>query len=199
MNKLDLIKVIIIELVKLVKALDLFPEQPVEVNEPAPKPEPKPEPKKPNPTPNPPTVPVKPPRIQNAKRYIPWQDRKEWARRLDLVYTVWRGEREYAAILQDQKAVDRLPHSRKQIRQWMVDAQESHAKSRRLQWRIVNERHRKFKDRSQVRKDVYNEMRDEMRIHTARYASIASLWPLVKGCDSIRCKIKKGIYPGDGV
>jgi hypothetical protein len=133
-----------------------------------------------------------------AKLYVPRDRRQEWIDKLANEYSVWRGEREYSEMLEPKYkdyVAKRIAgvYTFGGIRTLMRWAQESHAKSQRLQHRIDKEIHRKFRDRSQVRKSVVNEMRDELKKRSEEYATVAALFPAVKGCDSIRCKLRKKV------
>jgi hypothetical protein len=131
----------------------------------------------------------------NAKLYVPRADRQRWIDSLDNAYSVWRGEREYAAILANAEvAFPYIKHiyTMGGIRTLARWAAESNAKSNRLQHRINKEIHRKFRDRSQVRKSVVNEMKAELEKRTAEYNEVAAAFPHVKGCDSIKCKLESG-------
>ena len=68
----------------------------------------------------------------------------------------------------------------------------------RLIHRILNEKHRFFDPsplgewhRSQVRRDVARAMHLDLNDETAIYGGIASAFPPVHGCDSIRCKVRR--------
>lgn len=161
--------------------------------------------------------PVEPPvDTNNPKLYIVWRcedppeaptcrDRFEWARSLDLAYTPHRGHRDLRSLLTeeghrylkdgDRQILDETPAELLEIIEQM---ELSHARSIRLQDRIVNQKHDPFDPRvgsdwhrSQVRKDVANAMRGRMEGETATYMALAHQFPQVPGCDTIGCKIVK--------
>jgi hypothetical protein len=130
--------------------------------------------------------------------YIPWIDRENWASRVDFAYTVWRGERDLASILTAHgrrylRGGDRelLFQDEVELRVVIEKMTEVNARGDRLAHRILTERHRFYPNRSQVRKRVANDMIAELERETAKYAEIASRFPLVAGCDAIECKIRK--------
>ena len=134
----------------------------------------------------------------NPKHYVQKDKRGEWVAKLFHAYSVWRGEREYGALLRDGNeyfkggAKELLPYTEVQIRQFMGDAIDAHARSERLQWRIENEEHRAFEDRMQVKKSKVNQMYHELLAITDQYHRVAAHFPHVRGCDSIACKLEKG-------
>jgi hypothetical protein len=134
---------------------------------------------------------------KSQKLYIPRVNRQDWIDKINNAYSVWRGEREYGALLEDTVVWDdhKWPYSRANIVQFMRSAQESNAKAQRLIYRINKEIHRNWPDRCQVRKSVANDMVEEMKLHTARYTAVSSFFPQVNGCDTMACKMKKGVYP----
>lgn len=158
--------------------------------------EPTPEPT-PTPTPEPEIVtPKSPP--PNPKHYVQQGKRGQWSEKLENAYSVWRGEREYVAILSNGREFlkggerELVPYTETEIRQFMEEAIDAGSRSERLRWRIENELHRTFEDRMQVRKAVVNQMYHELIAITDQYHRVASSFPPVHGCDSIACKLEKG-------
>jgi hypothetical protein len=142
--------------------------------------------------PDEPDIPEPPP-VKRPTDYIPWDDREEWAARVDLAYTPWRGHRDLQ-YLHDHYTDDdeqELGISRDQLKAIIVTMSEAHVEGGKLAHRINTEKHREFADRSQVRKVIANDAIKELKQLTAVYSDIASRFPDVPGCDSIRCKLKK--------
>ena len=126
--------------------------------------------------------------------YIPWGDREEWAARVFHAYTVWRGERDLGYLLRYLDFVnDALGTEigRNKLSVLMETMQDAHNRQDRLVFRIETEKHRKYANRSQVRKIVANEMIKELNMLTKEYGEIAKLIPHQPGCDSIKCRIQK--------
>lgn len=161
------------------------------------------------------TTPPEPPDPPTSRPqdYIQWTchaskprciDRFKKARELDLAYHVDRGHRDLE-YLRDRGRMFLKGGARALVdltvdKLVLVINKMAHvdARGNRLIFRIENQQHRDFDanplgdwHRSQVRVKRANAMRDELKAQTAIYGEIASSFPPVKGCDSIRCKVKK--------
>ena len=160
-----------------------------------------------------PPDPPDPPPTSRPQDYIQWTchaskptcvDRFGWSRSLDIAYSVWRGERDLAYLHNsggrylkggDRELIDMTSGELAGI----IAAMESvNARGDRTIHRIETLQHRDFDPdplapwhRSQVRKDVATEMREELEEETDNYGTIAAEFPAVEGCDSIACKVDK--------
>ncbi len=171
-------------------------------------------------TQRPTTTTVKPPPSPDPKDYIQWschaskprcKNRGVWAGELDAAYSEWRGHRDLLALLAapeflkggNRTLVDLTPVELELVIAKMKDVS---ARADKLEWRIVSERHRDFDPdplgdwhRSQVRKAVAGicalgtcgGMHGELDKQTKVYTEIASAFPDMPGCDSLRCRIGK--------
>jgi hypothetical protein len=89
-----------------------------------------------------------------ATDYIPWVERDAWALRVMFAYSEWRGDRDLGFLLARPEVVEAFGFDRAQLAA-DVDALFAYREERdTLAHRIANSKHRKFDDRSQVRKDV---------------------------------------------
>lgn len=149
------------------------------------KPEPTPEPPKPIPAPAPPPT-NKPSDGRFATMYVPWDRREDWARKVDLAYTVWRGDRDLGYLLNRPDVMSKFGINAAALRADILEMQTANADGNRLIWRIKNEMHRKFRDRSQVRKDVVNAMVDRLERLTERYNTWRNKFPFGPEYDSIQ-------------
>lgn len=140
-----------------------------------------------------PDTPPEPPPKREPSDYIPWQDGEEWASRIDLAYTPWRGHRDlqYLADNFTSDDADELGINQGQLQDIIDEMFDAHERGKRLEHRITHEQHKEFTDRSQVRKDIADEMIKELKEHSDIYYEIAARFPAVPGCDSIKCKLQK--------
>lgn len=134
------------------------------------------------------------------QNYIPWGDRADWARRVDLAYTVWRGDRDLQKIL-DRGAcylaggsLEVLDEDAAEMRALIAIMAGVRDEGDRLIWRIENAPHRFFDAgppwlRSQVRKSRADEMVDALDTQTRIHGTISARFGFVPGCDAIGCKI----------
>ncbi len=134
------------------------------------------------------------------QNYIPWGDRADWARVVDLAYTVHRGDRDLQKIL-DRGACylaggsfEILDEDAAEMRALIATMAGVRDEGDRLIWRIKNEPHRFFDAgapwlRSQVRKSRANEMIAALNAQTSIYGAISARFGDVAGCDAIGCKI----------
>lgn len=158
------------------------------------------------------TAPPEPPVSQKPQDYIQWscheskptcRDRFDWVGQVDFAYTVWRGSWDLRSLLTrgrrylkggTDELVDMTPG---ELRTVIEKMELVNARGDRLIRRITTEKHRDFDEdplaawhRSQVRKDVARGMVNELVEQTDVYTLIAGAFPLVKGCDSLRCWLK---------
>lgn len=159
------------------------------------KPEPQPEPK---PTPAPPPPPTnKPSDGRFATMYVPWDRRDEWAQKVDLAYTVWRGDRDLGYLLSRGDVMRKFGIDAAKLRADILEMQKVNAEGDTLIYRIQSEQHRKFRDRSQVRKDVVNAMVDKLNALTERYDYWRNKFPFGPEYDSIKGYIQWSDRNGD--
>lgn len=134
--------------------------------------------------------------------YIPWATRDEWARKVDLAYTVWRGDRDLQTILDfgrchlsdGSKAT--LDVDGPELEAIIAEMRDVRDEGDFLIHRIETDQHRFFDEgppwlRSQARKSRANEMVEALDEQTAIYAGISAQFGPVPGCDAIACKIGK--------
>ena len=171
-------------------------------------PDPSPSPTVPAPS-EPPTVPTPEPPAARPQNFIQWSchqskptctDRTDWAKGVDLAYTVWRGDRDLQYLLDPGRAylrggvMELVALSPGELRSVITTMREVAAKGDRLIFRILTEKHRDFDanqlgawHRCQVRKSVAVDMRGELEAQSRIYGDIAAAFPFYRGCDSIRC------------
>lgn len=159
----------------------------------------------PPPLPPPPQPPVD---TKQPKFYIQWDQRQSWADKLKYAYTEWRGHRDLLAILsigrQYLKDGDKafLDITSSELQALIIKMESVDLKGRALAWKIINVKHNKYPDRSQVRKDVVNILWKDnyydrslaLTINslmgaTAEYKRIEQQFSKIPGCDSIRCRL----------
>jgi hypothetical protein len=135
--------------------------------------------------------------------YIPWAARDDWARKVDLAYTVWRGDRDLSSILEASgrcylaggaRAI--LDEDAPALEAVIAEMAGVRDEGDAVIHRINTVKHRFFEHgdpwlRSQVTKARANEMVGALEAQTAVYGAIAGRFPQVPGCDAIRCKIER--------
>lgn len=136
-----------------------------------------------------------PPTRKQPVDYIQWDMRDDWSDRVFFAYTIWRGHRDLEYLLDNLSFVHMrglAPLVTKTSLSVLIETMAAaHERQKRLSWRIENERHRDYVDRSQVRKSVAKEMINELNMLTREYGEIAALIPFHPDCDSIKCRIMK--------
>lgn len=137
-----------------------------------------------------------PPVVRNPKDYVQWDLREEWATKIELAYTPWRGDRDLDYLLQFGSAFlkggaeEIVPLTRVELQEIVNTMVDVALSGQRLKHRVLTERHVEFLDRGQVRKSVVNDMVQELVVQSRIYGSISDLFPLSSVCDTIKCKIQ---------
>lgn len=164
---LEIVKLVPVVLPAVLEFLRLKnkPEpQPEPVPKPMPEPEPVPEPV-PEPDPTPTQIPTDP------KAYIPWKDREQWAARVEYCYSVWRGDRDLAVLVSNPDIAAEFKINLDLVLLDIKIMQEFHSRQEPLKLRILNEKHKIYADRCQVRKSKVNDYLAEAESINKKYAS----------------------------
>jgi hypothetical protein len=140
-------------------------------------------------------LPVIPEPESRPTDYIPWEDRFEWSDKVDHAYTQWRGHVDLLYLASHLDYVHGkgylLGLTSSQLNVLIETMEMAQVRQVALMERIKTERHSLYPDRSQVRKSVANDMYNELTMLTREYGDISNGIILMKGCDSIKCRIKK--------
>jgi hypothetical protein len=139
---------------------------------------PKPEPELPRET-----VPREGPKPQ---LYVQWDRREAWANKIEQAYTVWRGDRDLGYMQGFPEIMDEFGIDREQLNIELAEMRMVDVLGKQLAHRVRTQVHRKFRDRSQVRKSKVNEMVSALYAQTQVYNKYRAKFPRGPEYDSIQ-------------